>query len=51
MTHKLIAVGKIKASLGAAVELKRNTTISALFHGVVCGNVAFATEMTREVTS
>lgn len=44
---KLIAVGSIKASLAKAVELKRNTTISALFHGIVCNNVSFVTDMVK----
>lgn len=47
MTFKLIAVGSIKANLAKAVELKRNTTISAMFHGLVANNVAFVTDMAK----
>jgi len=45
---KLIAVNKIQSSLKQAVTLKLNTTISAMFHGIINSNVAFATDMTRE---
>lgn len=45
---KLVAVGSIKASLVKAVDLKRNTTISALFHGLVNNNVSFVTGMRKE---
>lgn len=48
MTFKLVAVGSIKANLAKAVELKRNTTISALFHGMVANNVSFVTDMRKE---
>ena len=45
---KLVAVGSIKATLVKAVDLKRNTTISALFHGLVNNNVSFVTGMRKE---
>lgn len=48
MTFKLIAPKAIRAQLSKAVVLKREVTISALFHGVVCSNVAFAFDMQRE---
>lgn len=48
MTFKLVAVGSIKANLSKAVELKRNTTISALFHGLIANNVSFVTDMRKE---
>lgn len=44
---KLIAVGAIRTNLTKAVELKRNTTISAMFHGIVSNNVSFVTDMTK----
>lgn len=44
---KLIAVGSIKSNLAKAVELKRNCTISAMFHGIVSNNVSFVTDMTK----
>lgn len=44
---KLIAVGAIRTNLIKAVELKRNTTISAMFHGIVSNNVSFVTDMTK----
>ena len=44
---KLIAVGAIRTNLAKAVELKRNTTISAMFHGIVSNNVSFVTDMTK----
>lgn len=44
---KLIAVGSIRSNLTKAVELKRNTTISALFHGVVSNNVSFVSDMVK----
>lgn len=44
---KLIAVGAIRTNLTKAVELKRNTTISAMFHGIVSNNVSFVTGMTK----
>lgn len=48
MTFKLIAVKAIPAQLTKAVTLKRDVTISALFHGLVSSNVAFTTGMKRE---
>lgn len=47
-SFKLIAVGNIQKTIKAAVEAKRNATISALFHGLVSSNVAFAADMRRE---
>ncbi len=47
-TFKLIAVNNIQKTIKAAVEAKRNATISALFHGLVSSNVAFAGDMQRE---
>lgn len=47
-TFKLIAVNNIQKTIKAAVEAKRNATISALFHGVVSSNVSFAADMQRE---
>lgn len=44
---KLIAVGAIRTNLTKAVELKRNTTISALFHGIVSNNVSFVSDMVK----
>lgn len=44
---KLIAVSAIRTNLTKAVELKRNTTISALFHGIVSNNVSFASDMVK----
>lgn len=48
MTFKLITVQSIPAQLTKAVTLKRDVTISALFHGLVSSNVAFTTGMKRE---
>lgn len=45
---KLIALKSIRTQLTKAVVLKRDVTISAMFHGVVCSNVAFAHGMQRE---
>ena len=47
-SFKLIAVGNIQKTIRSAVEAKRNATISALFHGLVSSNVAFAADMRRE---
>lgn len=47
-TFKLIAATSIRSSLAQAVELKRNATISALFHGIVSSNVSFTSDMKRE---
>lgn len=47
-TFKLIAPKAIRAQLTKAVTLKRDVTISALFHGLVSSNVAFTTGMQRE---
>lgn len=47
-TFKLIAVGNIQKTIRSAVEAKRNATISALFHGLVSSDVAFAADMRRE---
>lgn len=47
-TFKLIAPKSIRAQLTKAVTLKRDVTISALFHGLVSSNVAFTTGMQRE---
>lgn len=44
---KLIAVKAIPAQLTKAVTLKRDVTISALFHGLVSSNVAFTTGMKK----
>lgn len=48
MTFKLIAPKSIRAQLSKAVTLKREVTISALFHGLVSSNVAFAFDMKKE---
>lgn len=48
MTFKLIALKSIRSQLTKAVTLKREVTISALFHGLVASNVAFAFDMKRE---
>lgn len=48
MTFKLTAVKSIRRELSKAVVLKREVTISALFHGLVSSNVAFAFDMKRE---
>lgn len=45
---KLIAVKAIPAQLTKAVTLKRDVSISALFHGLVSSNVAFTSGMQRE---
>lgn len=45
---KLIALKSIRAQLSKAVVLKREVTISALFHGMVSSNVAFASDMQKE---
>lgn len=47
MTFKLIAVKAIPAQLTKAVTLKRDVTISALFHSVLFSNVAFTTGMKK----
>lgn len=47
-TFKLIAVNNIQKTIKAAVEAKRNATISALFHGLVSSNVSFAVDMRKE---
>ncbi|AXY82044.1 hypothetical protein HOU72_gp44 [Pectobacterium phage Khlen] len=47
-TFKLIAPKSIRAQLTKAVTLKRDVTISALFHGLVSSNVAFTSGMQRE---
>lgn len=47
MTFKLIAVKSIPAQLTKAVTLKRDVTISALFHGLVSSNVAYTTGMKK----
>lgn len=47
-TFKLIAVNSIQKTIKAAVEAKRNATISALFHGLISSNVAFAADMQKE---
>ncbi|QBP32903.1 gp3 [Shigella phage Buco] len=47
-TFKLIAVNSLQKALKAAVDAKRNVTISALFHGLVSSNVAFAADMRKE---
>lgn len=47
MTFKLIAVKAIPAQLTKAVTLKRDVTISALFHGLISSNVAFTTGMKK----
>ena len=53
MTHstanvfKLTAAAGIRKALSGVVEAKRNITISALFHGMVNSNVAWATDMQR----
>lgn len=47
-TFKLIAVSNIQKTIKAAVEAKRNATISALFHGLISSNVAFAADMQKE---
>ena len=44
---KLVAANKVASSIKSAVELKRNATISALFHGMVSSNVSFASAMTK----
>lgn len=44
---KLTAANCIRKALGDVVEAKRNITISALFHGLVNSNVAWATDMQR----
>ena len=44
---KLIAVTKVAGSIKSAVELKRNATISAMFHGLVSSNVSFTAGMTK----
>lgn len=43
----LIAVKAIPAQLTKAVTLKRDVTISALFHGLISSNVAFTTGMKK----
>lgn len=48
MAFKLIAVNNIQKTIKAAVEAKRNATISALFHGLISSNVAFASDMQKE---
>lgn len=48
MTFKLIAPKSIRTQLTKAVNLKRDVTISALFHGLISSNVAFAFDMQRE---
>ena len=48
MTFKLIAAANVRKTLAQAVEIKRNATISALFHGMISSNVSWATEMRRE---
>lgn len=45
---KLTALKSIRAQLTKAVVLKRDVTISAMFHGIVSSNVAFAYDMKRE---
>lgn len=45
---KLIAVTGIQKAIRNAVEAKRNATISALFHGLISSNVAFAVDMQKE---
>ena len=47
MSFKLIAVKAIPAQLTKAVTLKRDVTISALFHSVLFSNVAFTTGMKK----
>lgn len=47
MYFKLIAVKAIPAQLTKAVTLKRDVTISALFHGLISSNVAFTTGMKK----
>lgn len=47
-TFKLIAVNNIQKTIKAAVEAKRNATISALFHGLISSNVSFAVDMRKE---
>lgn len=42
---KLIAVASIRSSLTKAVTLKRDTTISALWHGLIADNVSFVSGM------
>lgn len=42
---KLIAAASIRANLTKAVTLKRDTTISALWHSLIADNVSFATGM------
>lgn len=44
---KLTAANSIRKALGDVVEAKRNITISALFHGLISSNVAWATDMKR----
>lgn len=44
---KLIAVKSIAPQLTKAVTLKREITISALFHGLVSSNVSFTTGMKK----
>lgn len=47
MTFKLITVKAIPAQLTKAVTLKRDVTISALFHGLISSNVSFTTGMKK----
>lgn len=44
---KLTAANGIRKALADVVEAKRNITISALFHGLISSNVAWATDMKR----
>lgn len=44
---KLTAAGSIRKALGNIVEAKRNVTISALFHGLISGDISWATGMQR----
>lgn len=44
---KLTAVKSIRPNLIKAVSMKRDTTISALFHGIISSNVSFVTDMER----
>lgn len=46
-TFKLIAANNVRKTLAQAVEIKRNATISALFHGLVSSNVSWAKDMAR----
>lgn len=48
MTFKLIAANNVRKSIAQAVEIKRNATVSALFHGMISSNVSWSTDMKRE---